>query len=521
VDTSTSHLANVEIGRVFTPLPWAEWLINKWGVFDEWLRGASICDPTAGQGAFALALFHIAHIKGVPVTSSLLARLTLVEMHRADLDAFRAKSAQDFGIDFPASGLVARDVITDSANTQHDILIGNPPWSNFTELPSSYKERLKKHFIAEGLAPDKRQLLLGSSRMDVAALVLKIVLGKMLNKNGVGYFYLPLSLFSGDDAHKGFRDYRANGREFAIDEIYEFTTTKVFDGIGTSYCCARFRLDVPQRFPVKCFREMEGSWVEHAAVPLKKPDDPWRVFQEQDELDGANPIEVTLSPEQRPRQGVNTCGANAFFIFDEKPTHLPEDYIFPLASKEVWKEPVAVPRKWILLPYDSDTGRPLSWRKIEQVKELRDYLNDAKSALVRRKGTLIRSAIGKGCWWSLLGVGPYSFAPYKVIWQAYGQSDFTPIILHMEDGQVWQGNQAMHAFIPCWEEHDGMRIQKSLQHPAILTLLQQLNGGGKCNWAQPGKIRKILSFHQVQRHQPLLVSEKGGKYRTRAWRATR
>ena len=32
----------------------------------------------------------------------------------------------------------------------------------------------------------------------------------------------------------GFRDYIASGRRFAVNEICEFTATKVFEGIGTS-----------------------------------------------------------------------------------------------------------------------------------------------------------------------------------------------------------------------------------------------------------------------------------------------
>ena len=153
-----------------------------------------------------------------------------------------------------------------------------------------------------------------------------------------------------------------------------------------------------------------------------------------------------------------------------------------------------IPHRWILLPYDRDTGRPLSWSKIEQHDKLRQHLIEARSKLEFRKGTLIRSAINKGIWWSLLGVGPYSFAPYKVIWEAYGKHDFKPIILHEIRGQTWQANQAMHAFIPCWSESDAERVQAALMNPCILILLKQLNGNGKCNWAQPGKIRKILSF---------------------------
>lgn len=499
--TDTSALADVEIGQVFTPLPWAEWLIEKWGVFDSWCDGASICEPTAGRGAFALALFHIARNKGVDITPQMLARLSLVDIRSANLDFFREKAARDYGIDLPWSRLMVKDVITEALPYEYDILVGNPPWSNFTDLPPPYKMRIKPHFIAEGLVPDMKKVLLGSSRVDLAALVLKVVLGKMLRAKGVGYFYLPLSLFSGDDAHRGFRDYRANGRNFFVDEVYEFTTTKVFEGISTSYCCARFRLDLAQRFPVKYFRELDGRWVEHSAMPLIKDDDQWRVLDVNDAKNLSATIKIELSPKQKPRQGVNSCGANSVFIFDEKPAHLPQEFLFPLATKELWRRKVSGPTRWILLPYDRDTGKPLSWNQIREIRALRDYLCACKDVLSKRKGTLIQSAIKRGYWWSLLGVGPYSFTPYKVIWEAYGKTDFKPIIVGAQEGKEWQANQALHAFIPCWREKEARRIKRDLEHPAILTLLKQLNGGGRCNWAQPGKIKKILAFDRIHFHQ--------------------
>ena len=42
--------------------------------------------------------------------------------------------------------------------------------------------------------------------------------------------------------------------------------------------------------------------------------------------------------------------------------------------------------------------------------------------------------------------------------------------------------------------HEAQRIKTALENPEIPTLLRQLNGAGKCNWAQPGKIKKILEF---------------------------
>ena len=345
-------------------------------------------------------------------------------------------------------------------------------------------------------------MLLGSSRIDIAALVLKVVWGRLLKKNGTGYFDIPTSLFFGDGAHSGFRDYRVRDsgnetgtyRDFTVGTVYEFTSTKVFEGVSTSYCGAKFQVDTRQNFPVSYFRESDGKWAEHKVLPLKNPTDPWRVVRDLNELQTDATLEVNLSPEQAPRQGVNTCGANSVFIFHRKPSHLPDEFLYPLATKELWRQQTVLPYRWILLPYCRQTGKPLTWGQIEQYPALKDYLQNFQEVLQARKGTLLRTALKKGHWWALLGVGRYSFAPFKVIWGAYGKDQFNPIILSSVERQMWQGNQAMHAFIPCWSEHDAQRIKTALESPAILALLRQLNGAGKCNWAQPGKIKKILGF---------------------------
>lgn len=367
-----------------------------------------------------------------------------------------------------------------------------------------YKKHLKPYFIQEGLVSDMQRTLLGSSRVDIAALVLKIVLGKLLKENGTGYFYLPTSLFFGDGAHSGFRSYSTKRskrssdtyRNFAIDSVYEFTSTKVFEGVSTAYCCARFQGDTQQKFPVSYFKELGGKWVEYKALPFKNATDPWRIVQNLDELNTGKTLDIGLTPEQKPRQGVNTCGANNIFIFDHRPSHLPDKFLYPLATKEIWREHTLTPQKWILLPYHRETGKPLTWEQIQQNDTLYKYLLNYQDVLQDRKGTLLRAVINRENWWAMLGVGTYSFAPFKVIWEAYGSKQFIPIVLSSVDGQMWQGNQAMHAFIPCWSTNEAQRIKTALENPEIFNLLRQLNGAGKCNWAQPGKIKKILSFSE-------------------------
>ncbi len=60
--------------------------------------------------------------------------------------------------------------------------------------------------------------------------------------------------------------------------------------------------------------------------------------------------------------------------------------------------------------------------------------------MTHQKGTLIQSLISKWGFWSLLGVGAYSFSRYKVSWESLGRSEFKAVVL---DGH-WQGNHIFH-----------------------------------------------------------------------------
>jgi hypothetical protein len=503
--TEISALEEDQIGEVFTPIEWAKWLIRRWGVFERWISGATICDPTAGEGAFALALLSEAQNRGITVTQELISKIVLIEIRQKNLDTYKKLVLENYGLIVPPESVLCLDVVRQTPPVSFDILIGNPPWANFNDLPHDYKEMLKPHFVAEGLVPDGKAVLLGSSRTDLAALVLQVVIGKLLNDKGEGYFFLPLSLFTGNDAHRGFREYSANGVPFSITEVFEFNESKVFEGVGTSYGCACFNKGTNQEFPVRYWQESHGKWIENRAYPLREPTDQWRVLNEGEEILFDSGITVHLSPEQKPRQGINTCGANDVFIFNEFPDFLPAEYLYPLATKEIWKHKKENPVKWILLPYDKANGRPLREDEIRRHPSMWNYFLNHVDKLKGRKGVLIQSQITKGAWWSLMGVGPYSFSPYKVIWQSYGQSNFDPVVLSSIEGQVWQGNQAMNAFIPCGSVESARTIQAGLSNPSILLLLKQLNGSGKCNWAQPGKIKKILSFNSAVHEQVALL----------------
>ena len=51
-DIKTFDLSDkdLQIGDVFTPIKWGEFAIVKFDLFSKWMQGASIFDPTMGEG---------------------------------------------------------------------------------------------------------------------------------------------------------------------------------------------------------------------------------------------------------------------------------------------------------------------------------------------------------------------------------------------------------------------------------------------------------------------------------------
>jgi len=487
------------IGAVFTPLRWAKWLVEQAGLVGRWAGGATLCDPTAGNGAFAYALMDLAASAGIEVDDTMLSRLYLIEQQPKFLREFEAGFQLKYHRSFPKSSLMNADILMSNPKRRFDFLAGNPPWVNFNDLPLGYKEAIKPHFLEYGLVPDRQAVLLGSSRVDLAALVIAVVLNENLEQNGQAAFFLPLSLFFNDGAHSGFRKYRLKNSEFRVCQIWDFQQRRIFPDILTRIGAAVFHRDIQNAFPIP-YKSLAGeSWTSQYAAPIGEATAPLSLSAERADLDdirSATPI--TVKSGQKPRQGVNTCGANQVFIFDQYPGRLPAQFVFPLLTKECFRNANSKPRRFILLPYNPETGNPLTEAELTLHPALRSYLHLHRQTLENRKGSLLGAWIKRGIWWACLGVGGYSFAPHKVVWEAYGKHTFAPQVFSAVEGKPWQPNQAMHAFIPCLTAKEAESLLEQLRSSHIEKYLKSLNIEGTCNWAQPGRIKRFLRFEDPE-----------------------
>jgi hypothetical protein len=489
------------IGAVFTPLRWAKWLVREFGLVPKWAQGATLCDPTAGEGAFIHALMDVAAEADISVDDRMLSRLFVIEREALFLERFHTSFELKYRCEFPRENSLCADVVLQNPSLKFDVLLGNPPWANFNDLPASYKESLKSAFLEFGLVEDPQSLLLGRARVDFSALVVSVVLNQNLTPHGEAVFFLPLSIFLNDGAHSGFRRYALKDTTFQLSELRDFRETNIFPEITTRFGVARFRRDAQTEFPIPYHVETQRGWSSRMAAPVGEPSAPLSVFDSQTEYEElSRPTAIEVRKDQKPRQGVNTCGANRVFIFDSVPDGLPGEFLFPLITTDCFRNGDAAPRRHILLPYDTDTGKPLTQATLRRHPALWSYLLAHKDELLARKGTMLNASLKRGLWWALLGVGDYCFAPFKIVWEAYGKDTFNPRIFSAHGGQPWQANQAMHAFIPCATRDEAERLLDQLASSKIERYLRSMSMEGTCNWAQPGRIKRFLKF--VKQEKP-------------------
>ncbi len=484
-----------KIGAIFTPLKWAKIFAQKHNITKKWLQGATVFDPTMGEGNLIQAIIEQA-IKSNPNEKLPIHNLYGCEMNKN----FYANSfkiiQKKYDIKLPKRNFYHSDILDLQITKKFDVIFSNPPWNNFSDLPTAYKEKIKPQFFKYNLATNKKNLLWGNARIDIAALIIQKTITDFLKPQGQGFYFTPLSILFNDGAHEGFRQFQ----NFCIDNIYDFNNEPVFENIGTRYGFISLTKNKKQKLPITSYLYEKSKWQKTYAHSRKTSD---ALFLYENKKPPVLIKKIAVAKASQPRQGINTAGANHIFFFDELETKdkdliqvsnkkltaiLPKKYLYPVLTPDNFANKKTEAR-WVFLPYDK-FGKPLAKDVLQKDKLVWNYLKSHKATLQARKGVIINTMIRRDLWWGLLGVGIYNFASYKIAWEAYGRCDFTPRIF---TGR-WQANQSLQAFMPFDDKKVAERILLKLQNKGIEKHLLSFGGGGTMSWAQPGRIKQFLEL---------------------------
>lgn len=490
------------IGRVFTPDKWAMWLLEETGAFQAWLDGATICDPNFGGGAFIVGLLKLASCKGIRLTSEQISRVFGCELSPSDKPRLMELVSRQFNVSLLEDNFTIGDVLSSAFDRKFDLLVGNPPWANFSVLPPEFRELWGRMYIKYGLVNSKREVLLGGSRADIATLILKKLLDQNLVDDGSAAFFLPLSIFFNSGSNDRFRPYPGSPHGYAVKTIWDFGDERIFSGVSTRYGAVMLRKSADQTWPVLTHVRESGKWMSTASTCSDGRQGFWQ-RHDSGNLQLIQGPSIKASEGQQPRQGINTCGANDVLLFTKEGNQfrnaigdlieLEEELIYPLIDKSIFRASKSIQR-YALIVHNKLDGRPLSAKQLSSFPKTMEFLNRRRAELESRKGLMLKGHIQRGLWWSLLGVGRYSFSEWKVVWEALGKSAFKPVVVHGR----WQGNQALHAYCPCNTRIDADRLVSALSDPSVESYLLASAMGGTMNWAQPGRVGKLFNIEPSQ-----------------------
>ena len=218
--TSSDSFEHLRLGVVFTPFKWAKFAIQEFGIFEKWLNGATIFDPTMGEGNLLFSLIEMGLEKGLELGEMPLSNLFGVELNQENFIKFQEITIKKYQMSDILENFKCEDIFRQQEEKAFDIIFGNPPWLNFVDLPQDYKDFIKQDFFRYDLVGNAQDLLLGGARVDIAALVIQKSIAKNLKKGGKAYFFMPLSLLLNDGANQHFRTYKIHETPYHITKIY-------------------------------------------------------------------------------------------------------------------------------------------------------------------------------------------------------------------------------------------------------------------------------------------------------------
>jgi len=505
---------DLEMGAFDTPKHLSKFFIKEFNLFDKWLNGSSVFDPTMGEGNLLVSLIEYGIEKGYSIKD-----LPIQNLYGNELNTQRYNKAIenlskyiDINNRFLTTNFTNKDIFELETNKKFDIIFGNPPFVNFNDLNEEYKNKIKEHFTNLGLVKNKKDVLLGNSRVDVASAVILKCIKDFLSDYGNLYFFIPMSIFLNDGANKNFRTYQIDGIDFKLNVLYDLNL-KIKDknllfNVDTRYGFVHITKNMPTEFPIeyKIFIKKElksDSFESKKAKPLIEKTDFLSIFDKDVDF---NIDRLKINKENKPRQGINTCGANDIFIFDsydiydennvvvsnkkiKKTIILPHKFIFPLLTSQNFNGNNNA-KKWVLLPYNTD-GTVLSMEELKKHENLYQYFVENKDRLINRKGVLLKSILNKkNIWWALLGVSKYNFYPYKIVWESFGKKEFKPMLFDSK----WQANQSLQSYIAVKNKEEALKILDYLNSENTKKYISSYLSEGTMNFAQPGRIKNLFKI---------------------------
>jgi hypothetical protein len=350
-----------------------------------------------------------------------------------------------------------------------DFVIGNPPWIRWGYLSQEYRDATFSIWKEYGLFSLKGHAArLGGGEKDFSMLFTYAAADYYLKKNAKLGFLITQEVFKSTGAGEGFRRFQFDDREpLKVTKAHDLVSVKPFEGAANKTAAIILKKGQKTHYPIpytlwtrkKGIGKISTSLALKEALPLLQktklfaqpmgpPTGSWQTIAEsQKELS-----RIQGESAYKARQGADTQPYGVFLVEVEKVLsngdlivcNLPEkgkrkvqqveeriepDLVFPAvrgADIERWN---VTPRIFVLMSQDPKKREPYPEDHMKKEwPRTYGYLTRFKDILLSRGSKSIRELAERTAFYAMYGIGPYTVARYKVIWQFMSQDIVAAVI---------------------------------------------------------------------------------------------
>jgi len=405
------------------------------------------CNPTEFLGAarFKLGL-SIEDFDKQEVTFEQLYR-SILKLHKQNKDKVWAR--------------IIRNSFAPLFVGKFDYVVGNPPWIQWMYLSEEYKSATREFWKYYRFFTQKGfRAVLPAGHLDFSALFTYVTADVYLKTGGRFGFVITKTLFKSLGCGEGFRRLELPDKtRLRICEVHDLEKIQPFEEAKNRTTFFALIKGEKTRYPISYiqWQRVKGASISSdlslkevrkrtnrrrlIAYPTykKKELSPWTVVRSRKTIDVLQ--KIVGKADYQARMGVTPDGATGVFlveILEKVPTgfvlieNLPElgkrkfrkrqkglsaDLVYPLLRGKGIRKWFATPNHYILVPHsprDPKKGYKESIMKYRYPNAYA-YFKIFKEKLLDR-GFLKKLGPDRA-FYSLWKIGPYTFAPYKVVWQ--------------------------------------------------------------------------------------------------------
>lgn len=429
-----------------------------------------------------------------------------------------------------------------------DYVVGNPPWINWESLPQEYRERSAPLWHRYGLfVHEGMDAILGHGKKDVSTLMSFVVTDRFLKNGGKVAFVITQSVWKTAGAAQGFRRFRigANGPFLRVLHVDDFSSIQIFEGATTRASVFVWQKGQATRYPVPytywkkvkrgrldydstlddVLAKTERLHFQATPVDPSDPTSPWSTIRPR--AIGAL-RKVLGASDYRAHEGANSGGANGVYwveILAHRPdglvvvrnvtegakrkvesvtVELEPDLLYPLLRGRDVRRWHANPLLRILMVQDPTTRRgiaesimqhrwPKTWAYLKRFETPLRQRSVFRRYFTRkgRGGRVVET----GPFYSMIDVGDYTFAPWKVVWTRLARVEAA--VVGLADGKPVVPQETV-TLVDCASEDEAHYIAaliNSLPFQFAATAYSQV--GGKSMGSM-----HLLEYLRIPRYDP-------------------